>query len=353
MQKKSASSEDVARAAGVSRATVSYVLNGRMDQSIPEVTRRRVLGAAQALAYRPNRLARSLQRGKTHTLGVMMPSLDQSFHAGIMQGIREVCFEQDYRILLAQPEHEAADGNHVVSLLLEHQVDGLLCVASESPRDTDRMRRVLFTGLEQALSAGLSCVVVDDQSLADKVDCVVTDDVQGARRAVECLLGRGHRRIGHLSGGQASTTARDRAQGYQNALESAGIPIDQSLIAGTSYQEEEAEGAMSVLLDQSDPPTAIFAANDYLAACGWRTARQRGLRIPEDLALIGYGDVEVARFLSLTTVRQNPQQIGRVATGRLLMRLKQPNLSPAALIQPTDLILRASSGSGSTLMTMS
>lgn len=344
MQKKSASSEDVARAAGVSRATVSYVLNGRTDQSIPEATRSRVVRAAQALSYRPNRLARSLQRGKTHTLGVMMPSLAQSFHAGIMQGIREVCFEQDYRILLAQPEHEAADGNHVVSLLLEHQVDGLLCVASESPRDTDRMRRVLFTGLDQALSAGLACVVVDDRSLAEKVDCVVTDDVQGARRAVECLLERGHRRIGHLSGGQAFTTARDRAQGYRDALEATGITIDESLIAGGSYQEEEASDAMAVLLDRSDPPTAVFAANDYLAACGWQAARKRGLCVPEDLALVGFGDVEAARFLGLTTIRQHPQQIGRVAAERLLTRLKQPDLAPEAVIQPTNLILRASSG---------
>ena len=342
--KKSASSEDVARAAGVSRATVSYVLNGRTDQSIPEETRSRVRLAAQALSYRPNRLARSLQRGQTHTLGVMMPSLGQSFHAAIMQGVREVCFEQDYRILLAQPEHEAADGNHVVGLLLEHQVDGLLCVASESPRDTDRMRRVLFTGLEQALAAGLPCVVVDDRSLADKVDCVFTDDTQGARRAVACLLERGHRRIGHLSGGSALTTARDRAQGYRDALEAAGLPVDETLIAGNSYREEEAADAMTFLLDRSDPPTAVFAANDYLAASGRQTARRRALRVPEDLALVGYGDVEAARFLDLTTIRQHPQQIGRVATERLLTRLKQPELAPAALIQPTDLIVRASSG---------
>ena len=344
MKPKPTSSEDVARAAGVSRATVSYVLNKRMDQSIPEETRRRVFHAAQTLSYRPNRLARSLQRGKTHTLGVMMPSLDQSFHAGIMQGVREVCFEQDYRILLAQPEHEIADGNHVVNLLMEYQVDGLLCVAAESPRHSDRMRRVLFTGLEQALTAGLSCVVVDDRSLADKVDCVFTDDTQGARRAVECLLERGHRRIGHLSGGSLLTTARDRTQGYREALNAAGILVDESLIAGTSYQEEETPEAIALLLDRPDPPTALFAANDYLAACTWQAVRDCGLRIPHDLALVGYGDVEMARFLGLTTIEQHPQQIGRVAAERLLTRLKQPDLGPEALIQPTDLIERLSSG---------
>jgi LacI family transcriptional regulator len=340
--KKSASSEDVARAAGVSRATVSYVLNKRMDQSIPEETRHRVIRAAEALSYRPNRLARGLQRGKTHTLGVMMPSLSQSFHAGIMQGIREVCFEQDYRILLAQPEHEAADGTHIVNLLLEHQVDGLLCVAAESPLDQDQMRRVLFTGLEQALATGLACVVVDDRSLTGKVDCIVTDDTQGARRAVEYLLERGHRRIGHLSGGQALTTARDRTQGYREALEAAGIEPDPLLTAGTSYHEDEAVAATSTILDGIDPPTAIFAANDYLAAWAWRTAQARGLRVPEDLALVGYGDVELARFLGLTTMQQHPREIGRVATERLLARLKQPDMPPESLIQPTDLVRRTS-----------
>lgn len=344
MKQKQASSEDVARAAGVSRATVSYVLNKRMDQSIPEETRLRVLQAAQTLSYRPNRLARSLQRGKTHTLGVMMPSLDLSFHAGIMQGIREVCFESDYRILLAQPEHEAADGSHVVNLLMEHQVDGLLCVAAESQRHLGRMKHVLFAGLEQALAAGLSCVVVDDRSLVDKVDCVFTDDTQGARRAVECLVERGHRRIGHLSGGSLLTTARDRAQGYREALNAAGLSVEESLIAGTSYQEEDTPAAMTLLLEQAEPPTAIFAANDYLAACGWQAARRRGLRIPQDLAIVGYGDVELARFLGLTTIQQHPQQIGRVAAQRLLLRLKQPDLPPESLIQPTDLIQRTSSG---------
>ena len=344
MKPKPTNSQDVARAAGVSRATVSYVLNGRMDQSIPEETRRRVERAARDLAYRPNRLARSLQRGRTHTLGVMMPSLCQSFHASVMQGVREVCFEQDYRILLAQPEHEAADGDHVIRLMMEHQVDGLLCVAAESPGNRDRMSRVLFAGLEQALAADLPCVVVDDRSRADRVDCVVTDDTQGARRAVEHLLGLGHRRIGHLSGGEALTTARDRCRGYRQALQAADLTVDEALICGVSFQEEEAVGAMTALLSRPHPPTAVFAANDYLAAVGHRVARSRSLRVPDDLALVGYGDVEMARFLGLTTIQQHPQQIGRTAAERLLERLRHPETVPQALIQPTELVIRASCG---------
>ena len=344
MKPKPTNSQDVALAAGVSRATVSYVLNGRTDQSIPEETRRRVERAARDLAYRPNRLARSLQRGKTQTLGVMMPSLCQSFHAAIMQGVREVCFEQDYRILMAQPEHEAADGDHVIRLMLEHQVDGLLCVAAEAPENREQMRHVLFAGLEQALAAHLSCVVVDDRSRADRVDCVATDDVQGARGAVEHLLGLGHRRIGHLSGGEAFTTARDRCLGYRQALASARVPVEEALISGVSFQEEDAADAMASLLSLSEPPTAVFAANDYLAAVGQQVAHSLGLLVPDDLALVGYGDIEMARFLGLTTVQQHPRRIGRAAAERLLERLRHPETAPQALIQPTDLVIRASCG---------
>ena len=343
-QPKKASSEDVARAAGVSRATVSYVLNGRTDQSIPEETRRRVLRAVQELSYRPNHLARSLQRGRTHTLGVIMPSLSRSFHARIMQGIREVCFAQDYRILLAEPGHESTSGEQIVGLLLEHQVDGLICVASESETGPEQTRRVLFGGLELALTAHLPCVVVDDRSLSATADCVITDDAHGAVLAVSHLIARGHRRVGHLSGGRALTTAGDRCAGYREALERVGLPVDEALIVGASYSEEDAVEAMTSLLGLPERPTAVFAASDYLAAVAWRTAHAHGLRVPDDLALAGYGDLEVAPALGLTTIRQRPEQIGRAAVERLLLRMRQPELDPEILVQPTELVVRPSSG---------
>jgi LacI family transcriptional regulator len=336
--KRRISSHDVAHHAGVSRATVSFVLNGRTDLRIAAETRERVLRAASELGYRPNGVARSLVRGKTQTIGVIVPRLDSSFTADIVNGIQEACAGRDYRVLLAYSLHAPDVEAKEAYVLLEQRVDGILCVAGH--RTLDETHR----WLAQALAEHVPCVLVK-QHLPDlAVDYVVSDDDHGARAAVKHLLHLGHRRIGHLSAGTRASSARERDAGYRAALADAGVAVDESLIAGGSYRPESATAGMTTLLQLPEPPTAVFAANDSMAAAALEVATQRGLRVPEDVALVGYGDVSMARYLRLTTVHQPAKRMGLRAAERLFDRLEDPDLPPEGIVLPTRLVVRATCG---------
>jgi LacI family transcriptional regulator len=338
MRRRNPSSADVARQAGVSPTTVSFVINGRRDILIPEETRARVLQVARELGYRPNSLARSLARGRTQTIGVLVPSLDSSFTAHVVQGIQEACFGQGYRVLLTHSQHDPAIEAKEVDLLLEHRVDGLISVASEETIGP------MSRWLDGVVGEGAPCIVVDDRTYAAKVDCVVSDDEGGARRAVEHLLGLGHQRIAHLCAGTRTSTARDRHCGYCAALSSAGITVDEALVVGEAFEMRDPARALRALRELPHPPTALFAANDYMAADIIEVAREQGVRVPEDMALAGYGDTRVGRYLHLTTIRQDPQRMGHTAAGRLFARLADPKLAPQEIVLPTELVVRDSCG---------
>lgn len=334
--------KDVAERAGVSLTTVSFVLNGRTDRAISDETRERVLGAARELGYRPNGLVRGLVRGRTQTVGVVVPRLDSSFHATIVQGIQEVCARRDHRILLADSRHELEYEQRQVDLLLEHRVDGIISVAMPDDAPAERTR----SWVGRLAAEGVAFLVVDDHSFGDLVDCVVSDDLRGARLAAEHLIALGHRRIAHLSAGQAMSSSRDRRAGYLAALAAAGVAPDERLIAGGSYflRAEELRRAAEALLALPDRPTALFAANDDLAAEAIAAARDLGLHVPGDLAVAGYGNTEVGRHLEITSIHQEPLEMGRRAALRLSTRLEERDLPPEIELLPVRLVVRASSG---------
>lgn len=337
--------KEVAKRAGVSLTTVSFVMSGKSHHAISEKTRERVLSAAQELGYRPNGLVRSLVRGKTQTIGLIVPRLDSSFHAAIVQGIQQVCMGCDYRILLADSEHRFERVKRQVDLLLEHRVDGLILVALAE----DASVQEEMDWLTRLAAEGVAIVVVDDHSCAPAVDCVVSDDFRGAKLAVEHLLQLGHRRIAHLSAGEGMSSARDRRAGYVAALQAAGIRIDEQLISGSSYfmSLSELTEAITALLDLPDRPTALFAANDDMAAEAMTVARSRGLQVPADLAVIGYGNIEMGRHLRLTTVHQDPLEMGRRAALRLFEHMHEPQPTAQRIVLPVHLIVRDSCGASS------
>lgn len=334
--RRAVSSADVARHAGVSRTTVSFVLNGRTDMVIPEETRARVLRSAQELRYRPNSLARSLVRGRTQTVGLIVPGLDSSFTASIVSGVQEELGRHNYRILLGHSQHDPDIEAKQVALLLEHRVDGLICVVGEGT--TERMGQ----WIDEIVGQGVACVLIDDRTFGDRVDCVVTDDRDGAFQAVSHLIALGHRRIGHLSAGFQVSSAKDRHRGYEAALAAAGLPRDAALAAGGTF--EMGAAAVEALLDLPEPPTALFAANDYMAAEALEVVRLRKRRVPDEIAVVGYGDTRVGRYLHLSTVRQDPPCLGRVAARRLLARFVDSRLPPEVIVLPTELLVRESSG---------
>lgn len=338
--RKRATGRDVAERAGVSLTTVSLVLNRRRNVAIPEETRQRVLAAARELGYRPNSLVRGLVRGRTQTIGVIVPRLDSSFHAAVVQGIQTVCAEHGYRILLAHSEHRFAEESNEVELLLQHRADGLISVALPDDVPLARLRE-WASGLA---ADGVAIVVVDDHSVSDIVDCVVTDDMLGAALMVNHLLELGHRTIAHLSAGEGMSSARDRCAGYRNALERAGIPFHPRLVAGDSYFMTPAQirAAFADLMSHEPRPTALFAANDDIAAECMAACRDAGLRVPHDLAIAGYGDTAAGHYLDITTVQQDPVTMGRRAAERLLERLEKPELPPSRIVLPVEPVFRRS-----------
>jgi DNA-binding LacI/PurR family transcriptional regulator len=323
---------------GLSRTTVSYVLNDRQDVAIPETTRSKVMAAARKLGYRPNSVARSLVQGKTSTIGVIVPVLEFSSTADTVNGIEVGCSENGYRMLLAYSHNKPDLEVQQARLLLQHRVDGIICVVGYLTL-AGTCRWVV-----EAAKENLACVIVDSDVPRTSLDYVVGDDCNGAYAAVSHLIKLGHRRIAHLSAGRRGSPACERRNGYCAALSAAGIAIDERLIVGETFDPDDAARAMAGLLDLNPPPTAVFAADDLMAAAAIEVIRQRGLRVPQDVAIIGFNDITLARYLHLTSVRLSAEERGRLAIERLFARMRNPRLPRTGIIVPTQLVVRGSCG---------
>lgn len=325
----------MARRAGVSATTVSFVLNGRASEmSIPQCTCDRVHAAARDLNYKPNRLASGLAQGRTSTIGVIVPRLESHFFANIVHGIQETADEAGCRLLLGYSRHDPHREAAQVELLLEHRVDGIVCLADEFTASS------LGLWLEEVVSAGMPVVIVDEGSYSDKVDCIVPDDETGVDAAMQRLISQGHIRIAHIAGPESHSTTRDRLNAYKCALVSAKIPYDSSLVVGSGARHEELSPLVRLLLTMRQRPTAIFAANDVRAARVAEVMREVGLAYPQDLELIGFGNLELSRNFGFSTIDQDPQEMGRLACRCILDRVSQPSLPPRLVRSQTRLLLR-------------
>lgn len=331
-----ASMLDVARQAGFSRTTVSYVLNDRQDVTIPESTRAQIVRVAREMGYRPNGVARSLVRNRTFTIGVILPSLASSFHAEIVNGIQRECARRDYRLLLSYSSDDAETEHAQAHLLLEHRAEGVICVASAHTCEQAE------GWVSEVLQEGVACLLVDHRLPSLSLDHILSDDRSGTAQVMEHLLSLGHRRIAHLSGGPLASPSVERCSGYRSALEAAGLSVDERLIAGDSFNTPQVDRWVEQLLTAGERPTALFAANDDLAAEALVALERRGLRVPDDIALAGYGDQRMAGYLRLTTVDQSPRGMGRRAAERLFQRIEDPDLPSEGIRLPARLVVRES-----------
>ncbi len=333
---------DVAQHAGLSKTTAGYVLSGRMDVAIPQATRARIFEAAKALKYRRNGVARSFATGKGQNLGVVVSyqgyvdGYQDAFVSRVLFGLQETCAKSHHGVLLAAANDETDTAKEQVNSLLEQKVVGMVIIG-RIPGAQDL--------LDEAAQEHVRCVIVDDRSAADLADCIVTDDESGASLATSRLIQRGRARIGHLTAGTSTTTARDRRAGYQAALLEAGLSVEEGLTEAGSFVPRQALAAAARLLGQPRPPDAVFADSDYLALAVFQAVSERGLRVPDDVAIVGYGDLQVAEWLNLTTIRQNPEEMGRKAAAMVLSRLDRPPGKPREIILPVELIARGSCGS--------
>ncbi len=324
---------EIAEFAGVSIATVSRVVNGRGDVSAE--TRELVQRVVREHGYSANRSARGLSGGRTGFVGVTVPKVHPVYFSSILSGAAEALYEQDLRIVLCPTEHEHEREVSLLERLMHGTTDGALLVLPEETNDE----------LESLLNHGYRFVVVDPlMQLNERIPAVSAANFSGANQATKHLLGLGHRRIGAISGPDGWLATEERRGGYHAALASAGIMPDPAIEIASDFQVEGGIEAAAHLLDVAERPTAIFAFNDNLALGTMQAARARGLRIPEDLSIVGFDDLEWAEYVSpaLTTVRQPLAEMGRMAVSLLTRLLDNQSFEALHVELATRFIARGS-----------
>lgn len=335
---KKVNSWDVARRANVSRTTVSYILNNRPDVSFPAETRERVLRAAEELGYRPNRLAQSLKRGRTQTIGVLVYRLDTQFTAGLVDGLQDYLADQQYAVLVACSRYDYSSESAAAFTMLEHQVDALICAPTEPIQPS-------LNGWLQEMCRHIPvCLLTYPVETDLPIDFVIWDGFAEGRLAAEHLVKLGHRRIAHIQGYIKASGNQARAAGFRAGLSENGIAVDEELIVGDSFEGKGTEAAIDQLMSLPEPPTAIVAANDYIAAGALSHLRQLGKRVPEDVAIVGIGDLEFSSYLGLTTVREFPVELGKAAAEFALSRLTDRTQPSRSTKQEGSLIVRETCG---------
>lgn len=307
--------DDVAAAAGVSMKTVSRVLN--CEPNVREETRRRVEDAVARLQYRPNQSARSLAGERSYVVTLAYDNPSRNYLMEIQSGVLEACRAQHYNLLLAPVRYEEPSCISEITELVEHSgSDGVVLVP---PLTDDRQL------LEHLERHGIPFASVSPRTHQGRIG-VIVDEPAAVRDLLAHLIRLGHRRIGHIKGHPDHGACAWRHTGYRDALEAAGIAYDPELVVEGEFVFESGVRGARRLLDLKDPPTAIFAANDDMAAGVLRVAGERGLSIPHDLSVCGFDDTPLSTHVypALSTVRQPARDMGRIATLQLLNSIRNP-----------------------------
>jgi LacI family transcriptional regulator len=324
---------EIADLAGVSIATVSRVVNGRGDVA-PE-TRELVQRIVRERGYMTNRSARGLSRGRTGLIGATVPMLHPLYFSYLLSGAAEALYEQDMRLVLCPTMHEHDREVSLLERLMHGTTDGAVIILPEESSDE----------LEQLLNHGYRFVVVDPLlPLNARIPAVSAANAAGATQAMQHLLELGHRRIAAVTGPRGGKASVDRRRGYYAALAEAGIAPDPQLEVEGDFRIPSGAELTARLLDLPEPPTAVFAFNDNMAIGALRAARARGIRVPEELSVVGFDDLEEAEIVTpaLTTVRQPLAEMGRIAVSLLLRLLEGQRLEALHVELATRLVVRGS-----------
>ncbi len=328
--------EEIAQLSGVSRSTVSRVIND--DPHVKEETRLRVLKIVQDLNYHPNMAARSLASNRKNIVGLVIPTGVSSLFTDpyfplLIQGVTMETTAQDYSVMLwlAEPEYE----RQTIRQVLSNGFIGGVVIASMLLDDPL---------VEALLDSKFPFVMVGRHPNKSDVSYVDVDNRKGAQDVVTHLLRLGYQRIAHISGPLNIVSGLDRHEGYLAALRSRGVAVDPQLIVESDFTQDGAALAMQRLLPRQ--PQAVFAASDAMALGAMRVIQAAGLHIPDDIAVVGFDDLPFAERLvpSLTTIRQPIHQMGETAVKTLLELLEHPEMGPQRVILPTQLMIRESCG---------
>ena len=325
---------EVAAAAGVSIATVSRVLAG--GSNVARASKERVLETIRKMDYYPNRLARGLRAGLRKLVGVIIPDLQNPFFPGVVHGVEEVLYAAGYTLVLGHSDGLAEREHNHLSVLRGEGAAGLILIPDNGPgANYDSLR-----GQDMAV------VAVDRVPLGLDVDLVTSSNLEGTRDATRHMLSHGYRDIAFINGPQSVSVSLERMRGYTEALESAQVPFRESLVVHGDFRQAGGAAAMARLLDLPVPPRAVVIANNLMTLGALQTIHERHLRIPDQIAIIGFDDMPWATSLNppLTAVAQPAEEIGRTAAQLLLNRLDEPARSVRQVVLSTRLIVRSSCG---------
>ena len=331
---------EIARKVGVSRPTVSYILNGKASRiQISPETRRRVLGVAEECGYRRNDVARAIATGRTRSIGFVIMDIGNEVAGRLLQGALNAAQENGFQVRILGT---GGDERELPRKCVELRLEGVIC---------SHLPDALLDQLGQELTKhAIPGVMVDSSFERPGFFRVISADEPGIRLALEHLASLGHARIGFIGGNPATGSAVLRERGFRAGMRALGLPIPPGYVRKGNWVERDTDPAARALLAQRNRPTAIVCASDYMAATVLRVASRLGVRVPQDLSVLGFADVRLAQYVTpaLTTVSQPFEEMGRTAMRRLLEVLakrKRMHQDPAPTIAlPTRLVVRESSG---------
>lgn len=331
-----ATMKDIARLAQVSTSTVSHVING--SRFVSDEIREKVMRIVVELNYTPSYIARSLKVKATKTIGLLVTATNNPFFSEVMAGVEQYCQKNQYNLIIATTGGDAKRLQQNLQTLIHKQVDGVLLMCGDSRFQAD-----------MELTVSLPLVVMDWWFTELNADKILDNSEHGGYLATKSMVDAGHQKIGIITGNLRKSVAKNRLQGYKKALSEANIVLNPDWIVESHFDFEGGIVGAQKLLALSDRPTAIFCCSDTIAIGAYQAIQNQGLRIPQDISIMGYDDIELARYLfpSLSTISQPKAELGKLAVETLLQRIQEPNENYRTLVLEPTCILRESISSPS------
>jgi LacI family transcriptional regulator, repressor for deo operon, udp, cdd, tsx, nupC, and nupG len=327
--------KDIAKMAGVSVATVSRALS--QPGVVKESTIKKVEAAIRKLDYKPNAMAAGLRRQKSDNIIVVVPNIHNPFYSGVVQGIENIAHGNGYKVLLGETQDNQARLDRYTEMVHRKQADGLILLGSLLPSD---VKASLRNGRDASIPLVLACEYFKGLDSPN----VQIDNLKAAALAVEHLLKLGHARIAKITGPAGNPLSRDRLNGYKSALKDAKLAFNPKLVVDGDFTVSSGYEAMKNLLKQTPKPTAVFCSNDEMAIGALKAIKEKGLRVPEDISVVGFDNLRFAEYCSpaLTTIAQPNVQIGEVAMQLMMDLLDDGPKKTKPIVLPHSLIVRES-----------
>ncbi|MGG4609212.1 ribose operon transcriptional repressor RbsR [Providencia sp. Me31A] len=328
-----ATMKDVARLAGVSTSTVSHVIN--KNRYVSESITLRVNSAIKELNYAPSAVARSLKMNRTNTIGMLLTTSNNPFYAEVVRGVERSCYERGYSLILCNTEGDLQRMDHSLETLLQKRVDGLLIMCTEVQGPS----KDVFSRYPSVPS-----VMMDWSPFESGGDIIQDNSFLGGEIATRYLIEAGFTRIACIAGPQDKSPARARYQGFIQAMKQAKISINDDYIIFSDFEFAGGFNSMNKLLELPTPPQAIFAGNDAMAVGAYQAIFQKGMKVPDDISIIGYDDIDLSPYMipPLTTIHQPKDQLGQQAVNQLIYRMDNPESDANVLVLTPELIERES-----------